>query len=332
MDQAFGKYCDFIQFQQDLQDVAAQEKEVAEAMKHFPHLKQMTMATQSCIRGWTMKLSKTFAPAFCNYYETDNQRDDMSEPLGLQQMRSLLLGAYHAGLKVEDLQCGVVSWRILQQDAETFTRMRDSVSNVKNLRLEFATGDADYDTPRAELETEACSSYLEAGCLRDFVTAAPALEHLQIGFQFNEPTWPTYLKHVVGEHHWPSLKTVKLEMIGTSEDDLVSFCSRHAGTLRSLHLTSVGLVDGEWFSAFHRMRKVLTLDSMVVAGRLEGLDEGLDFDIGSDEYSPELKEGIEAYFLGPCSKDEASLDDFLDFYLPNTDDWWSESDSNDDMW
>lgn len=332
MDHAFGKYSDFIHFQQDLQEIAEQEKEVAEAMKHFPLLKELTMATQCCTRSGTTRLRNTFEPAFCTYYETDNPRDTKAQPLGLRQMRSLLLGAYHAGLKVQTLQCGVVSWRILKQDAETFARMRDSVSNVKNLTLEFASGIAEYENEWTELEIESCSSYLEAGRLRDFVTAAPNLEQLQIGFQFNEPTWPTRLQYIVGEHRWPSLKTVKLKMIGTSEDDLVSFCSRHASTLKTLHLTSIGLVEGDWFSAFDRMRKVLTLETMVVGGRLEGLGEELDFEMGSEEYCPELKEGIEAYFLGPCSSEELGLDDFLDFYLPNTDDTWSELESDDDVW
>ena len=328
MEHAYGKYSDFIHFQQDSQEAAVQEKETAEAMKHFPHLKEITMASHI----FTSRLRKTFEPAFCTYYESDNPQDTQSEPLGVQQMRSLLLGAYHAGLKVEVLCCGLVSWRILQQDREDFAHMRDSVSNVKDLILEFAPGNAEPDERWAELEIAACSSYLEAGRLKDFVTAAPNLEHLQIGFQFNTPTWPAYLKATVGEHHWPSLKTVKFTMLGTTEDDLVSFCSRHTGTLKSLHLGSMGLVDGDWFSTFNRMRKVLTLDTMVVSGRLEGLGEELDFELGSEDYCPELKEGIEAYFQGPCSKEELSLDDFLDFYLPNTDDSWSEWDSDEELW
>lgn len=325
---AFGIYSEFIVFQQDLQEL--QEKEVAEAMTHFPHLKEITMATQCCTRNATSKLKKTFEPAFCTYYEPEHARDTKSEPLGIQQMRSLLLGAHHAGLKVEVLHCGVVSWRILQQDPEIFARMKHSVSNVKNLRLDFTPGEPDYDTLWSELEIESCSLYLEAGRLRDFVTAAPNLEHLQIGFQFSESTWPTHLKHIVGEHHWPSLKSVDFKMIGTSENDLVSFCSRHASTLKSLHLTCIGLVEGGWFSAFDRMRKVLTLDKMVVSGRLEGLGEEMDFQMGSEEYCPELKEGIEEYFLAPRSSDEMDLDEFLDYYLPATDDTWSEVDSEDD--
>lgn len=333
MDHAFEHYCDFTYFQQGSEEAAVQEKEVVEAMKHFPHVKELTMSTQCCARIRTSRLRKTFEPAFCTYYEIDNPRDTKLEPLGLRQMRSLLLGAYQAGLKVKALHCGVVSWRILKQDTETFARMRNSVSNLKNLRLEFATGlGQDDDYSLEELEIESCASYLEAGRLRDFVTAAPNLEHLRIGFQFNEPTWPTHLKYVVGEHHWPSLKTFELKMIATSEDDLVSFCSRHASTLKSLYLSSIGLLDGDWFSAFNKMRKILTLDSMVVLGRLEGLDEGLDFEVGSEEYCPELKEGIEAYFMGPCSSDKSSLDEFLDSYLPNSDDTWSEWDSSDGWW
>lgn len=329
MDHAFEKYSDFIHFQQDSQEAAVQEKAVAEAMKHFPLLKKITMASQI----FTSRLRKTFEPAFCTYYESDNPRDSRSEPLGVQQMRSLLLGAYHAGLKIEVLRCGFVSWRILQQDAETFARMRDSVSNVKELILQFAPGrDTEPDEVWAELENAACSSYLEAGRLKDFVTAAPKLEHLQIALQFNTPIWPAYLQDTVGEHHWPALKSVTLTMLGTTEDDLVSFCSRHAGTLKYFHLGSMGMVEGDWFSAFNRMRKVLTLDTMVVSGRLEGLGEELDFELGSEDYCPELKEGIEAYFMGPCSKEELSLDDFLDFYLPNTDDSWSEWDTGDDLW
>ena len=327
MEDAFGKYSDFIHFQQDSEEAAVQEKEVAEAMKHFPLLKEIKMASQV----FTSRLRKTFEPAFCTYYESDNPRETQSEPLGVQQMRSLLLGAYHAGLKIEVLYCGLVSWRILQQDTEIFARMRESVSNVKDLILEFAPGNAGPDETWAEDEIAACSSYLEAGRLKDLLTAAPNLEHLQIGFQFNAPLLPAHLGNTVGDYHWPSLKTVKLTMLGTTEDDLVSFCSRHAGTLKSLHLDSMGLLDGDWFSTFNGMRKVLTLDAMVVSGRLEGLGEELDFELGSEDYCPELKEGIEAYFRGPCSKEELSLDAFLDFYLPNTDDSWSEWDTEDEM-
>ncbi len=326
MEHAFGLYSDFIHFQQDPQQIAIQETEMGEAMKRFPRLKELTMGTQLCGREYSGRLRKTFEPTLCDFPPTSTWRDNEPEPLGIQPMRSLLLGAHRAGLKAESLRCGVVSWRVLEQDCETFARMRDSVSNVKNLALEFAICGMEY-------EVEECAEYLRSGRLRDLVTAAPNLERLQIGFQYNEPIWATNLEYIVGEYHWPSLKTVDLKMIGTSEDDLVSFCSRHASTLKSLHLTSIGLAEGDWFSTFDRMRKVLTLDHMEVAGRLEGLPEDMDFEMDSEEYAPDLKAGIETYFLGPfLGDDELSLDDFLDQYLPNSDDSWSELDSDDSYW
>ncbi|KAL9133492.1 MAG: hypothetical protein Q9175_005326 [Cornicularia normoerica] len=308
MDHAYGKYNDLTHFQHDLQEAAVQEKKVGEAMKKFPLLKELTLSTRCCTRSRTSGLRKEFEPAFCTYYEFDYPLNTKLEPLGLQQMRSLLLGAYHAGLKVEVLHCGAVSWRILLQDTETLARMRNSVSNVKDLRLEFATSLMDDDE-----SVEACYSYLKGGRLKDFITAAPNLEHLDIGFHiYSRPTWPTHLKHIVGSHHWPTLKTVKFKSIGTSEDDLVSFCSLHASTLKCLHLTSIGLVEGNWFSAFTRMRKILTLDAMVLWGRLGSLDEGLDLEMDTEEVCPGLKKRIEAYFLGPCASDELSLDEFLE--------------------
>lgn len=90
-------------------------------------------------------MQRTFEPTLCIAYETNGSVNDMSKPLGVQQMRSQLLGAYHAGLKVETLHCGLVSWRVLQQDTETLAHMKESLSILKNPRLEFSTGSIDYD-------------------------------------------------------------------------------------------------------------------------------------------------------------------------------------------
>ena len=320
LDDAFMKYSEILHFQKNWREASVQAKRIAEAMKQFSHLKKITLSNDHSIRQSTSKLRKTLnEPSFCNVYEADNPRDGLSGPIGLQQMRSLLLGAHDAGLMVEHLHCGAVSWRIFQQDAKTFTRMMKSISNVKNLRLELATsvhGMAEWeDYLRPKIEIEHCYSYLEKGRLRDFVTAAPNLEHLQLGFQSSEPVWPTHLNHIFGSHHWPHLQTVRLKNIGTSEDDLVDFCTLHASSLKTLQLHTIGLLEGSWFPAFSRMRKVLALEVMAVTGRLESPNYVLDFNEDSEDYCPELEEGIEAYFLAPRPKEsdaELSLEDFLD--------------------
>ena len=335
LDHAFMKYSDILHFQRRRRDAGVQAKKIAEAMKLFSHLKKITLSNDDSIRQSTSKLEKTLnEPSFCNVFEVDNPRDKLSGPIGLEQMRSLLLGAHHAGLTVEYLHCGVVSWRILQQDAKTFARMMNSVSNVKNLRLEFATGVDSVteweDFLRRNLEIEKCCDYLGKGRLREFVTAAPNLEHLQLGFQSNEPIWPTQLTHIFGSHHWPNLQTVRLKNIATSEDALVDFCTLHASSLKTLQLHTIGLLDGEWFPVFCRMRKVLALDTMVVTGRLESQSGVLDSNEASEDYRPRLMEGIEAYFRGPCPEEEGeelSLDEFLDVYALNIDRWELKTES-----
>lgn len=327
MAHAFRTHVEFTRFQQDSQAVLVQEKELAKALKQFPQLKELTLSTQRCCRPDSSRLKETFEPSFCTFCETDREQYfESREPLGVQQMRSLLLGAYHAKLKVEILECGVVSWRILQQDTKTFDYMRNSVSNLKHLRLEFGPAKGGYDSSLwLNEELEMCREYLERGRLRDFVTAAPKLEYLQIGFQFDEDRWPAHFRTTVGAHRWASLKTAKFKMIGTSEDDLVSFCSRHAETLNVLCLCSVGLVDGDWFSAFTRMRKVLTLDTMAASGTLTAPfpAEDLDLEAESEFYCPGLKESIETYFKGPCSSEKATFDDFLDqIQGPDEDEVW----------
>ena len=332
LDDAFMKYSEILHFQHNRRGACAQAKKIAAAMKQFPHLKKIVLSNDDSIRQSTLKLRKTLnEPSFCNVYEADFPRDNPSEPIGLQQMLSLLLGAHHAGLTIEDLRCGAVSWRILQQDAKTFARLMNSVSNVKSLRLEFATAVDSVtewgDFLRPKLDIEECCCYLAKGRLRDLVTAAPNLEHLKLGFQSNEPNWPTHLNHIFGSHHWPNLQTVRLKNIATSEDALVDFCTLHASSLKTLQLHTIGLLEGSWFPVFSRMRKVLALESMLVMGRLESPDEVLDFNGNSELYCPELSEGIEAYFQGPCPKEgeeELSLDDFLDIYMSNIDGGGSE--------
>lgn len=83
LDHAFRKYGEFIQFQQDSTQVDRQEKEVAEAMRCFPNLKELTMATDWVLRSWTSKMQRTFEPTLCIAYETNGSANDMSKPLGV---------------------------------------------------------------------------------------------------------------------------------------------------------------------------------------------------------------------------------------------------------
>ena len=321
IERAYEKYVELLRLQQMHPDVT----DVAEAMKHFPHLNELKMTISDCGQMQTSRLRKLFQPALTGSYETSATPSTRLEPLGLQQMRSLLLGAYSAGLKVETLQCGLVDWRTLDQSEWTFARMRDSVSNVRNLRLDFDTGgDVDYGSP---WWSPSCPQVFGRR-LGDFVAAASKLEHLQISFQSDYPDWPAGLENIVGEHHWPSLKSINLKVMGTAEDELVSFCSRHASTLKSVHLTSIGISEGNWYAALDRMRKILTLDSIVLEGILESRHDQSSLQEYHEGYYGQCERTLEKWFLRACPGAERELGDFMEEFMES---YERELDANDLM-
>lgn len=157
-------------------------------------------------------------------------------------MRSLLLRAYHTGLKVETLHCGLVSWRVLQQDTETLAHMKESLSNLKNPRLEFSTGSMDYDDSddsgtafgNGTVFLMARASISQTPRLRSTTN----LEDLQIWLPtIRDPPAVSSQRHSWTSIAGPHSRLPKSQTINTSDDDLVSFCSRHASTLRSLPST-----------------------------------------------------------------------------------------------
>ena len=302
------KYAELLRFQEEMHpDVT----EMAEAMKRFPRLNGLTMTIGDCGQSRTSTLRKFFRPGLVNYCEVDNTPEFRVEPLGLQQMRSLLLGAYFAGLKVETLQCGLIDWQIFDQPSETSARIRDSVANVKNLRLDLDVGGA---VARGDpCWTESSTRDLERR-LGDFVTAALELEHLQLSFPRTQGTWRASLENILGEHRWPSLQSINLKKIGTTEDDLVSFCSRHADTLKSVHLTDIRLLEGDWLDALSRMRKILTLDALVLRGILASPSQKLHGLKYTEECRPRYRRLLEQWFLRARPGAEKELADFMAYY------------------
>ena len=302
------RYAELLRFQEEMHpDVT----EMAEAMKRFPRLNELTMTIGDCGQSRASTLRKIFQPGLVNYCEVDNTPELRVEPLGLQQMRSLLLGVYFAGLKVETLQCGLLDWQIFGQPSETFARMRDSVANVKNLRLELDVGGA---VARGDpCWTKSSTGDLERR-LGDSITAASKLEHLQLNFPRKYCTSRTSLENILGEHRWPCLKSINLKNIGTTEDELVAFCSRHADTLTSVHLADIGFLEGDWMDALSRMRKILTLDALVLRGILESPSQklhGLEY---TEQYWPRYRRVLEEWFLRARPGAEKELADFMACY------------------
>ncbi|KAL9064786.1 MAG: hypothetical protein Q9161_008641 [Pseudevernia consocians] len=309
--EAFRTYQGFCDYQGRLDQF---DSKIAKAMKNFPNLKEFTMSTQ--VGRPSRAFENVFAPGFCKIY-----REDMGErPVGLVQMRSLLLGAHHAGLKIERLRCSDVNWRILMENSETFERMKRSVLHLRELSVTFSTGLEEEEDEWGIPQIEKCEKYLQRSRrLEEFVTSAPDLERLEICFEWNQPIQPTELQHVVGDFYWPSLKAVKFEMIGTAENHLVGFFERHASTITDLCMGSLFLSHGCWSSVLKRIRPVLKLDLVDISGSLESSSEIMIFERGSEYELIELRQAIESYLLGDSTGWYINLADFLDESRDDTD-------------
>lgn len=302
--EAFRKYQELCDYQDRTYDL---DKKIAIAMKQFPNLKEIALSAQV----WPHKqaFENAFAPGFCTAYREDGEE----WPLGLVPMRSLLLGACGAGLKIERLCCKVVNWRILSQEEKTFEDMKRSVRHLRELSLTLSTGVDQEEDAWGILQIGTCAEYLRNGRLKEFLTSALDLERLEICFASYEPVSPAQFNHVVGDFYWPSLKAVKFEKISATEKHLVGFFERNASTINDLCIGSIMLLRGQWWSVLERMRLVLKLDHVEISGSLESFSatQTLDFERGSDNEQVELREGIESFLRGDHTDQKQSLTDFL---------------------
>ena len=193
--------------------------------------------------------------------------------------------------------------------------MKRSVRHLRELHVTFSTGLGRDSDEWGITQTEKCAAYLRNGRLKDIVKSALDLERLEICFGWNYPVSPAKFKYVVGGFYWPSLKAVRFEMIGATEDHLVGFFERHASTINDLCIGNLKLLRGHWWSVLERMHLVLKLDHVEISGSLESVleTETLDFERDFERAYElvELRKATESYLRDDHTDEKQSLTDFL---------------------
>lgn len=281
-----------------IQDAMRKDKydeSLAEALARLPNLKHISLSLDVMGLPLTTKIKSAFGD---DWFEPwgDPRR---TEPLGVSQMRSLLLGSAHAGLKLETIQFGTVNWQILKQSSEIFSKMIKSVHNLKTLALLLSAGQQEpsalMNRQRANgTEILECTEYLKNGRLRNFVTAAPDLRKMTVRFDFNTPC-PTELKYIVGDFKWQYLTDVTFGSIETTENDLVEFFSKHSTTLKNVALDSINLKEGSWRPTFQKLRRILHLEDARIGGELLAVTAGEWWKFGRG--NPKMRDTVRRYLL-----------------------------------
>lgn len=273
----------------------------------MPNLKNIEMSMERCLYGGSSeKVDRAFGKAYQSVCGDNWQK----ESCGVPQMRSLLLGASHAGLRLQGLRCGLVHWEIFKQSGEVFEKMKSAVQHLTMLNLHITTrisDDGSWDSLDGDdhhSQIPACAEYLkDSGRLQEFVVAAPDLRILDIRFDMENPYPPAGLRQIVGDFTWHSLHHVAFYILQTTEDELMHFYGRHAGTLSEIVLYTVQLTKGSWPGLLQRMRRTLCLKKAKICGKVTSSNPNENFDFGSppelidDDMEDFLSSVVERYLM-----------------------------------
>ena len=316
---AYNAYATYLADQEMMRAHDYNVEMLKDVMSKMKNLKTIEMSTECCLNnGHKTGMEKAFKDGLSLPYG-DREND---EGCGVGQLRSLLLAADSAGLKLDTLCFGNVDWRFFmdtdKHSVEVLRKMQSAVRSLRTLRLYVSTrfiGLSEY------------ANYLhETSHLKDFITATPDLERLDINFEcgdvFEDP--PATLCDNVGNFKWHALRVAAFAYISADEDCLADFFARHASTLRKIRLERILLDTGSWPSLLQRIRKSLMLEQAVLSGVLRSNDpeERYDFDLPAgqnDGRRAKFEVVVEQYLLrggnGPLLKLNRLAEKYQDRYV-----------------
>ena len=268
---AYDIYTGYLADQESIRQQDFNLEVLKNALMKMPNIKIIEFSTE-CALGRSTRMAEAFKQGLSMPY-ADLQSE---EGCGVGQLRSLLVAAEAAGLKFETLAAGNVDWRFFKesskQNQEVLRKMQRSVHALKTLKLYITTSGENEDGlswDHFHPIIPECAQYLhETSHLRDFITATPDLERLDINFDCDDPFPPTTLCDSVGTFTWHSLRVASFSYISADEDCLAQFFVRHASTLRKLRLETILLNTGSWLPLLRRARKTLKLEQACICGRL----------------------------------------------------------------
>ena len=304
LQKAYDKYAGYLADQESMRLQNFNLEVLKDALMKMPNVKTIELSTECCL-GRSTLMGEAFKDGLATPY-ADMQSE---EGCGVGQLRSLLVAAEAAGLKFETLAAGNVDWRFFQesskQNQEVLRKMQRSLRALKTLKLYITTRSEyddgpDYDHSHPMIPK--CARYLqETSHLKDFITATPDLERLDINFDCDDPYPPATLCDSIGTFTWNSLRVAAFAYISADEDCLAQFFVRHASTLRKLRLETILLSTGSWPSLLRHARKTLTLEQTCICGRLRSHDLKAD-------YWLDIPAGLNG---GKRAKIEVALEEYL---------------------
>lgn len=342
---AYDAYTEHLEDQESIRAQNYNVEMLKDAMSKMPNLKTIEMSTECSLNnGRSTRMDQAFKDGLRSPYG-DRQSD---EGCGVGPLRSLLLAADAADLKLETLSAGNVNWRFFveseKQNIQVLPKMQRALRSLRTLRLYISTrseyDDDAYLDDLSHVMVPECAEYLhQTSHLRDFITATPDLERLDFNFDCNDPYSPATLCDSIGTFKWHSLRVVAFSFISAGEDCLAQFYVRHANTLRKIRLDNILLSTGSWPSLLQRARKVLKLEQAVLCGTLASNDPeeaylfGIPAGLNGGKRA-KIEVVVEEYLIkggdGPLLDLNAMIEEHHRTYVFSDEDQWEYVDTESD--
>ncbi|KAL8859649.1 MAG: hypothetical protein Q9178_003763 [Gyalolechia marmorata] len=237
---------------------------------------------------------------------------------GVPQLLSLFHGIHlaTADIKLESLNMGMISWKILQERDHNLAIMKEILRPLKLLKMGLSTSQnygwhalGDFDDEAALDGNTDCQAFLNEGRLPAMIKPIPNLQVLDLTFHSTD--WCKFdLISTFGDCYWPCLREIHLHLYYSDDKNLLDVLGRHAETLKVVHMQHYRLLRGLWPEVFCSLRTNFHLEEFFCWGLLTNsstVSDHWDFCGGSDRQKS-IRESIAAYVRGD---DSTTFEDVL---------------------
>lgn len=258
-------------------------------------------------------LKTAYAPTLIIPSPKDDIDRELASELGLRYLTPLLLALIYTNVKLTSFKAGAISWHAFHWPVNFYyhhprpmgsptvefpwqidpKELSPAFSHLRQFHVVF---EPELVTDLNHLPTKSVVGQVlrSASCLEDV-----HLEFKELYYTSSFPPDQVFLDNLLGDIHWPHLKSLDLSSIKVTEEYLVQLLKRHSKTLKTLKLNSIYLSSGQWASAFQRMRADLRLTDVAFTEVFTNLD-----DLDDDSNAPEEDE------------EDEDVDDYLDMSEP----------------
>ena len=233
----------------------------------------------ACLKRILPKLSKL--EEFCVESASHPKMNTTSFPsykdrktLGQREFDVVLKAILHSPRDVKALCTWGLNWRYFRRGTKPMLcKAKRQLASLTRFACVLDNGTDEYND-HFGYETATCLKNMSKKLLKNFISSLPNLEDLSVGFAHrddnHEGQFPASISSILADHTWPCLRTLAIQNIECSGEELMAVLSRHRYTLRELSLYSIILRSTSWVVLLCQIRKTLDLRSARIGGDLYG--------------------------------------------------------------